>query len=415
VGAYKDLLRLPGAAMFSAAGLLARSGGAMMGIGIVLMVSAQYDSYGLAGGVSAANTIAWAGGAALLSNLVDRYGQRRVMLPSAIVSAAALAVLVVLGTMRAPAWTLFIPAALSGLFGGAPGALVRARWNHLLKDAHQLHTAFSLESTLDELTFVVGPVLATFLATEVAPSAGLVAPIVLSTAGAFWFYSLRATEPPPTKPRTRSKQTAHEDGVLADRHTGWLLAHPGVAAIALVTVMVGGLFGAIDVSVVAATEAWDVKSMAGVVLGAMSIGSAIGGLGYGSRNWVSSVTKRWLVGIMLLAVTMALPLAASGPWLLGVAGFLAGFSVAPSLINLNTLVQRLAPSGRLTEGLAWVSASLGVGVSIGSTVAGQLIDQINFRAGFVCAFGAALAAALLALAVYRYIGRLIRREQLGVS
>ncbi|MDR2348225.1 MAG: hypothetical protein LBD90_06380 [Bifidobacteriaceae bacterium] len=404
--AYAELLKIPGAAAFSAAGLIARSGGSMMGIGLVLMVAAQYDSYSLAGAVAAANAVAWAAGSAGISNLVDRFGQRRVMLPSAMVSAFALAVLVVLGTVRAPVWTLFPAAVIAGAAAGAPGAMVRARWHHVLRDSQKLHTAFSLESTLDELTFVVGPVTATFLATEVAPSAGLVAPVLLSVGGSLWFYSMRATEPPVAR-------SASPDGGPAV-HDGLLLLMPGVAAVAAVTVMVGWLFGATDVTVVAATEAWGNQSLAGIVLGAVSLGSAIGGLGYGSRNWVSSTTRRWVLMLFLLtASTCFLPLV-PGPLVLGLAGFAAGFTIAPTLINLNTLVQSLVPPSRLTEGLAWVGCSLGVGVSLGSTLAGQLIDRISFRAGFATVAAAGLVATALDLVSVRSVARAAGRRRPGL-
>ena len=133
--AYREILSLPGAWQFSAAGLLARSGGAMMGLGMVLMVSALYGSYGLAGALAASNAVAWALGTATLSNLVDRYGQRRVMYPAVIVAASSLALLVVFAILQLPAWTLFPPAIVSGATGGAPGALVRARWNHATNGA----------------------------------------------------------------------------------------------------------------------------------------------------------------------------------------------------------------------------------------------------------------------------------------
>jgi len=109
VRAYREILRIPGALKFCAAGLLARSGGAMMGLGIVLMVSALYGSYGLAGALAAAQAVAWAGGTAVLSSLVDRLGQRRVMYPATVVSAIMLAVVVTLAVLRVPAWALFAP------------------------------------------------------------------------------------------------------------------------------------------------------------------------------------------------------------------------------------------------------------------------------------------------------------------
>ncbi len=245
VRSYREILTIPGAWKFSAAGLLARSGGAMMGIGIVLMVSALYGSYGLAGALAAANGVSWAIGTAVLSNLVDRYGQRRVMYPAIVISAAALSLVVVFALLGLPAWSLFPPVIVSGVTGGAPGALVRARWNLVITKPEQLHTAYSLESTLDELTFVIGPVAATALSTQVHPAAALIAPIVLGLVGAQLFYSQRATEPPPA-PR---RDPAVERPSFLSR---LILLVPGVGSVIAVNLLIGCVFGSIDVSVVAA-------------------------------------------------------------------------------------------------------------------------------------------------------------------
>ncbi|MDR1635630.1 MAG: hypothetical protein LBS27_12110 [Bifidobacteriaceae bacterium] len=405
---YLDLLKLPGAAAFCAAALVARAGGAMMGIGTIMMVSTEYKNYGLAGAVSAANVVAWAIGAAVLSNLVDRHGQRRVMLPAALTSAGSLAVLVVLGTLHTPAWTLFAPAVISGATGGAPGAMVRARWNLVVENARQLHTAFSLESTLDELCFVVGPVAATFLATQVMPSAGLIAPVILGVLGSLWFYSLRSSEPPVTK--RRAADAAVSGGLDSDskRTADLLLALPGVAAVAAVAAMVGALFGACDVTVVAATDAWGAKGLSGVVLGAISLGSAVGGLTYGSRNWVSSVARRWVICLALLSIACVGVLFASNPLALALVGLAAGLAVAPTMINLNSLMQSLVPTDRLTEGLAWVATPLGIGVSIGASVAGQLIDRVGYQAGFVAMTVAGFIGTALALAWARPVSQAAR-------
>ena len=148
----------------------------MMGVGILMMVSMLYGSYGWAGAISAANGLAWAAGNAILARLVDRHGQARVMIPAMIATNVALLALIAAAVLHSPVWVLIAPSALSGLAGGSPGTLVRARWNHALGDSPQLHTAFSLESTLDEVTYIVGPVVATALATTVHPTAGLAPP-----------------------------------------------------------------------------------------------------------------------------------------------------------------------------------------------------------------------------------------------
>lgn len=395
--AYREILSIPGALKFCAAGLLARSGGAMMGLGIVLMVSALYGSYGLAGALAAANGLAWAIGTAVLSNLVDRYGQRRVMYPSTVVSASMLAVVVVFGLLQLPAWTLFAPIVISGATGGAPGALVRTRWNYVLDDPARLHTAFSLESTLDELTFAIGPVAATALSVGVHPVAGLVAPIVLSLVGAKVFYSQRATEPPP-HPRIASEQTTSIWRRL-------ILLVPGVAAVVAVNVLIGSMFGAIDVSVVAAATSWDARAASGVILALFSTASGLAGFWYGARTWAGIASKRFLIGVVAMFIAAALLPFANTVVLLGAIGMLFGATVAPTLINGNTLIEKLVPTSRLTEGLSWMGTGLGIGVSIGSSVSGNLIDGSGYHSGLlaVVAFGA--AAALIATVSYRTVRR----------
>jgi len=383
---YREILTVPGAWKFSSAGLLARSGSAMTGLGIVLMVSSLYGSYGLAGAVVAANATGWAVGTAALANLVDRFGQRRVMYPSTIISATALAVTVVLAANQLPPWMLFPPVIVAGLAGGSPGALVRARWNHVLDDSARLHTAFSLESSLDEVTFVIGPVLATALATGVHPVAGVAASVVLSLVGAQFFYSQRATEPPPHPQPSR---------VGSARRPALLIA--GVAPVAVIGLLLGSIFGAIDVSVVAATTSWDVRAAAGVVLAVFSLASGVAGIAYGTRTWKSSTLRRLVIGMLALFVTTVLLLAAFNAISLGLLGLLLGATIAPTLINANTLIGQLVPTSRLTEGLAWVGTGIGIGVSIGSSLAGGFIDHAGYGAGLATVTGFGLVAAILTI------------------
>ncbi len=395
---YREILSLPGALKFSAAGLLARSGGAMMGIGIVLMVSALYGSYGLAGALSAANGVSWAVGTAVLSSYVDRYGQRRIMLPATIVSAAALSLLVVLAVLRLPAWTLFPPAMICGALGGAPGALVRARWSHITSDPTRLHTAYALESTLDEVTFVVGPVVATALSTGVHPAAALITPVVLSLIGARLFYWQKATEPPPV-PRPV------QEGPRTPLLSRLLVLLPGVGGVIAVNLLIGCMFGSIDVSVVAAATGWGVRSASGAVLAVFSLASGVAGFLYGIRAFRSSLPTRFVGGVLVMFVCAASLVFTNSILLLGVIGVLVGVTIAPTLINGNSLIGRLVPQGRLTEGLSWMGTGIGIGASVGSSVAGPVIDVAGYHGGFLCVAAFAVIAALIAVFSLRPLRR----------
>jgi len=370
----------------------------MMGIGTVLMVSALYSSYGLAGALAATNGVSWAIGTAVLSSLVDRYGQRRVMVPAVLVSSATLGLVVAFALWGLPAWTLFPVAFLSGLTGGSPGALVRARWNHVITSPEQLHTAYALESTLDELTFVVGPIAATALSTLVHPAAALVAPIVLGLVGAQLFYSQRATEPPPVP-------HSEVDGGRTPFLRRLIVLVPGVGPVIGVNLLIGCVFGAIDVSVVAAATGWDLRAASGAVLAVFSLASGVAGFVYGSRVWSSPLPTRFVLGVVLLFVfTAPLPFVRSIV-MLGLLGVLVGATVAPTLINGNTIVGRLVPRGRLTEGLAWMGTGIGIGASIGSSVSGAVIDGAGYQGGLVTVVGFAALAALLALLSSRTLRR----------
>ncbi|GMA33404.1 MFS transporter [Litorihabitans aurantiacus] len=197
---YKQILSKPGAWQFSAAGLLARFPISMAGIGIVLMISdgALYGSYGLAGQVSAAYIVAQAIAAPQIAKLIDVYGQARVMRPAIAVSMTSLAALAVVATNLAPTVWLFLLAAIVGATMGSIGSLVRTRWGAVVSNPDELHTAYSLESVLDEVVFVVGPVLATILATTVHPTAGIAVAIVAAVVGG----SRSSRSGAPSRPRT---------------------------------------------------------------------------------------------------------------------------------------------------------------------------------------------------------------------
>jgi MFS family permease len=258
-------------------------------------------------------------------------------------------------------------------------------------DPHRMHTAYSLESALDELVFIVGPVLATVLATGVAPTAGLVVPLVAMLVGGYWFLSLRRTEPPPAP-------------VGSPRPKGSVLRKPGMVVLALVFVAMGSIFGATDVATVAFAEESGSKGAAGIILAVFALGSLISGLLYGTRIWKRPLYLRFATGMVALAIGVCFFFLVQSLVALAAVMFVTGFAIAPTLINGNGLVQDLVPRERLTEGLTWVGTSLGVGVSIGSSVAGAQIDINGSHAGFlvvVISAGAAVVATLAALRTLR--------------
>ena len=134
---YRAVLTLPGAWRFSAAALVARLPMSMVGIGTILMIQGIYGEYALAGRVAAALVVAQAIVSPQIARLVDRTGQRVVMLPMLAATTFGLGGLILCAVLRAPEWTLYVFAAISGATQGSYGSMVRARWTHTVPDARR--------------------------------------------------------------------------------------------------------------------------------------------------------------------------------------------------------------------------------------------------------------------------------------
>jgi predicted MFS family arabinose efflux permease len=379
-GPYLRVLRTPGALAFSASGLVARLPMSMFGIGIVLAISVTEGTYGQAGLVAGTALLAQAAAAPLQARIADRIGQRRMLLPVLALHTVGLGSFILL-LGGAPVVALVATSALAGATLPSFGSLVRARWARLHTGTPLLHTAYALESVLDEVVFVVGPVLATILATGVHPLSGLVTNLALTVGGGLWFAAQRATEPPP-RPRTRASAVER----LSPRSLGWVV---------LTFVFMGGIFGSVEVVTVAFADHAGSTRAAGVVLALYALGSLLSGLVVGAVHWRSGPRRRFALGQLVMAAALfPLPFVGSIP-LLAVVMFVAGLAISPTLIAGFSLVEAEVPASRLTEGLAWISTALNIGVSIGAAVAGPVIDRAGASPGFVVALSCGLLAAVV--------------------
>jgi MFS family permease len=383
---YREVLRVPGAVRFASAGLVARFPLSMQTLGTVLLVADSTGSYALAGAASATLALTQAALAPAIGRLADRQGQARVLLPALALHTVGALGLVLLAVLDAPVWTLFPAAALWGGTFPQIGSLVRARWAHLLAGSPLLPTAFSLESVFDEVVFVVGPVLVTTLATQVAPAAGVLAAWALAAGGTLALAAQRRTEPPPHPVVGRGPSA---------------LRIGGLRVLVVVGLATGGIFGSIEVATVAFTDEQGVPAAAGLVLALLAGGSLLAGLAYGTVRWRVPAARRFVLGITVLALVTAPLLLAPNVSVLAVLVFVAGFAISPALIAAFALLDVLVPARSRTEGLTWFSTGLTLGVAVSSSLAGQVVDAAGARAAFGVTVGAGVLAVLIAVAGMR--------------
>jgi MFS family permease len=379
---YTRLLRTRGAWTFLIPGFAARQPFAMLTLSIVLLVRHTTGSYGAAGAVAAVTGVSMALCAPYSGRLADRHGQRAVLLPGVLAHTLAAASLTALALAHAPLWVLFAAAVPTGASVPQIGPMVRARWGVKLQDSPLMATAAAFESVTDELTFVVGPLLATALCTTVAPAAGLLTEAALTLVGGVLFAAQKGTQPPVAA--VRHARVEHTSA----------LRIPGVRVLIVTFLGIGTVFGGMQVSLAAFTQSIGEPGLNGALYGIFAAGNMLSGIVCGAVAWKAAPQRRLVIGYTALALT------ASGLWtahsvvVLAGLGLLVGMCIAPALITGYTLVEGLVPAGARTEAFTWLTGAVALGQAAAVTVAGQLEDRLWGGAGFLVP----MAGTVLALA-----------------
>ncbi|CAL9484267.1 MULTISPECIES: MFS transporter [unclassified Streptomyces] len=386
---YGQLLRTRGAWTFLLPGFAARQPFAMLTLSIVLLVQHTTGSYGVAGAAAAVTGVSMAVFAPYSGRLADRYGQRAVLLPGVLVHAASGLTLTVLALAEAPLWALFLAAVPTGASVPQVGPMVRARWAARLKDSPLMSTAAAFESVTDELTFVLGPLLATALCTAVDPAAGLVTEAALTLVGGLLFAARKSSQP---------VVGGAGDGHARVEHVSALRV-PGVRVLIVVFLGIGSVFGGMQVSLAAFTESIGEPGLNGVLYGVFAAGNMISGLACGAIAWKAAPQRRLLVGYAALALTASGLWAAHSVLVLAGLGLLVGMCIAPAIVTGYTLVEGLVPAGARTEAFTWLTGAVALGQAAAVTVAGQLEDRFWDGAGFLVPMGGTVLALVVLVAL----------------
>ncbi|SOD74702.1 MFS transporter [Jatrophihabitans sp. GAS493] len=383
---YRTVFRTPGSAAFCAAAFVMRSAIALYPLGLVLLISLRTGHYSFAGLLSGIYVISSGAGNPVLGRYVDRYGQTRLLLPFTAIHVAAIGTMALLAELNAPDWTLIPPTAIGGFFYLAVGSLVRARWSYVLKNQAELTTAYSLEATLDELIFVLGPVIATVIATQLDPTLVPVLGCLVVGGGAIWLSRLTGSAPPP-----------HPQG---SERTRSALRFRGVPLVFAAMICTGGFFASAEITIIAFCGERGSAGVSGAVLACLSLGSASSGFVYGARHWGPPLLQRfWWQSILFGSMPVLLLFATTIP-MLALISFVVGLATAPLLITAFGLVERIVPDRVLTEGMAWMTTGLSLGYGLFAGVVGRIADTHGARPAFSVAIACGLVEAVAAFAVY---------------
>ncbi len=383
--AYARLFRVPHVVILLAAGILVRLPFAINGLAVVLFIREVSGSFAIAGLVTGALALGSAVGAPVSARLVDRRGVA-MLLPLAIVHAAAVLGIWALGVADAPTVALVAVALTAGAAFPPAGAVLRARFPELIDDPALVRTAYALDSVMIEVSFVTGPLLTAVIVALAGPEVALGLSAILVIAGTVVFLA-----------RLPGARAPH---VPADTPPGLLgpLGEPAIRMIALTTLPVGFCIGTIEVALPAFSDAEGSPALAGVLLALWSLASGIGGLIFGARAARRGLVETYLL-IAVLFPLACLPLAAaSSPVVMGALAMLAGLPIAPMIASRNELVGAIAPTGAGAESFTWLLTALVTGLATGAAAAGALAEAESWQAAVLVGCAVAVLGAALAYA-----------------
>lgn len=341
------------------------------GVVITLHVVSYLDrSYGAAGLVSAAATVAIAISGPWRGRLLDQQGLRRVVVPSIVVAAICWSIAPFVSY-----WWLLTLAALAGLFVIPSFSIIRQAVIASVSEDDR-RTAISLDGVAVELSFMVGPAVGVWAATVwptqwvlfVIEMLGVAAGILL------WVANPRLRDESAEPVTDEEGTTAEETRPL---RSTWF--RPRFVAICLAAAATTIVLGGSDIAIVAALRAFDAQSSIGWVLAIWGFGSLIGGLVYGGLR--HAISAFWLLGALaLVTAPMAL---AGGTLSLAALSFIAGLLCAPTITATVDQVSRVVPAAARGEAMGWHGSFMTAGLALGAPLAGFAIDHQGWPAGFL--------------------------------
>ena len=399
------LFRLPGALRFSIPGLIARMPISMDSLALIFIVVAVSDSYAIAGALSATASVVIALATPHWSRVADRIGQSAMLVRVIPAKVFAFCVFTLLVLNETPVWTWFVAIIITEAFSVNTGGLVRRRWLHVLspdktttaedeQDRHLVNTAYSFEALMDEVVFILGPIIVTACATSIAPAAGIISGIIFLAVGVPLFVKQKDTEPPANPKRE------------VDPHPA-VIRNKRVQAVVLPTTLLGGFFGSIAIVTVAFAESRGQAGLSGVLLAIWAAGSAVAAIINGVVKWRLTSASRFLIFLFALTI-LSIPMlfVHSIPWL-AVALFFNGFAIAPLVINAYGVAEGAVPPDQITETLTWVVAGMPMGGAISSALSGQIIDRFGADIAYWVPLGFMIAACAATLPYFQTYKALI--------
>lgn len=370
-----------------AAQLTARFPNGMTSLAILLHIQHVTGSYGAAGLVLGATSVGQAIAGPVTSRWMGVWGTRRVLTTTLVICAFAITAIALFETIVPVYMALGL---IAGLSTPPVQSAVRTIYPKMVT-SRQLTPLFSFDASLQEVIWIVAPVVITLVATQVGTVQALLLIVVILISGGTWFVLS------PEVGRVRIPRSR--------RSLGKVLAKPQVLLATVIGVLLIGACAAVEAGVVATFAHGGLE--AGILLAIFSIGSLAGGLSFGHIP-----IGRWAMArrLAIVAVGLSLTVISLDIFWLGGTLLLAGIGIAPALAVLFAMTSASVKFSETAEAYGWIGTGQLIGAAAGSAIAGFLIDGVGPQGAYWAAAVFAIVGTGVAVACVRWFPDLRLRD-----
>ena len=374
---YVDILRGEGVARPVLSVLIGRIPDGIAGVSIVVLVRSGTGSYSAGGLAAGGFAVGSALAAPVIGRALDRLGQRALLPLSAACFAVILTASVLAVGSVGEAW-LVAMLTVAGLTHPPLDSAMRAVWPGLVA-REDLDLAYSLDSTLQELIWIAGPLMLSVLLVIAGPKAPLLACAGLSVLGTITYATSRTAGRDPARRRDSEAQNA-------------LFSVPFRRLLAAAA-LYGVSCGILTLALTAFCAAHGHPAAVGVLIAIWGVGSIVGGIAYSTRRWSTPPQQRAVILLTAFGALLALTAAAPNLTILAGTMLLLGLPLSPWLGTLSTAVEHVIPADRTTEAFTYTFALITSGIAAGNALGGAVIGQDHTSRALLAACLAALVGA----------------------
>lgn len=248
----------------------------------------------------------------------------------------------------------------------------------------QLGPLYSIDASAQELIWIAGPVLVTFISIQVSDVLGVMLSVAFFMGGGLWLIT--------------TKQVRELEIPRNESRYGAVLGRPIVLINSLISVTFIAAFSAAEAGIIAIFG--DGNSQSGWVLGVWAFGSLIGGLALGHlpiAPW--SLSRRMIIVVAGLSAALI----SHDFWWLCITLFISGFGVAPILSLLYSTVSATVAFSETAESFGWIATGQLIGAALGAAVAGIAIDTFGVSAGLATSLAFTIATLGIGLVTARWM------------